>query len=149
MALFTVTADRSHSAHSEKCLIFPAQTLLGLKHALAVLKEPASLLPPQMSGPCWWQKGGIFPVWQIIPQHQDSQGKRKIWALPSLLWRIFALLPSSSAFTGNYLSISRAGMAHARWEWLMAEGGADTDLKRNCATWEKCRRGENRSLFRL
>ena len=77
----------------------------------------------------------IFPVRQNIPQYQDSQGKKRYLG-PSLPLRIFGLL-TSSAFSANYLNISGAGVAHALWEGLAAEGGADPDLKRNGAIWEK------------
>lgn len=135
-ALFTITADSSHSAHSWECLIFLSRTMLGPNHAHAVPKEPASLLSPQLNGACWWQKEeSSFQYSRMSCSIRTPREKTNIWSLPCPWGYLLSfLLQLSQGITSIILG---AGVAHALWEGLTAEGDADPDLKRNSATWEK------------
>lgn len=113
VALFPITADGSHSAHSEKCLIFPSQTTLGPKHADALLKEVASPLPPQMNGAYWWQKEeSSFQHGGTSHSIRTPREKRNIWALPcpwGYLLSSLLLLRELPQYLGSSCTLGRTG----------------------------------------
>lgn len=133
-ALFTITVDSSHSAHSYVHLVFPDQTTLSPNHSHTGPKEPAS--PSDEGCLLVTKKESSFQHSRI--SHSDRTPSEKGVFGPSLLLRVFAFLPSSPS-SGNYLGV---------WGGLCILGravgrrGADPDLKRNDAIWEKSGSGE-------